>query len=645
VIKANGNQVTNSFFEDGLVKSSTERTSTSKGAQLVALHKLDYTADGDRSVDVSRIDVAGAEGYLDQTAKYGYTPTGSLAAVTKTGADAGDSESYVYDAAGNVTEQSMTPAGGAATITKFVYERNRLQSSAVAGSGVWVDAQYDPFGRTSTSTLRTSGTLVERYAYDGFDRVTKHEKFKPDGSAESVTDSVFDPFDRTVRQTTKVGTQAAKATRFVYLGLSDQVVSEEQQDAGGVWKVAKSYTYGPGGERLSLADTPVDGSAGSTSYYSTNPHTDTEALTSEATGQTVATYRYSAYGTTDEKGTTGVDKVENDPVKDADVVNPYRFNGKRFNAAAGSYDMGFRDYNPGLNRFTTRDMYNGALADMRLGSDPWNTNRYAFAGGNPVTGIELDGHYYLDTQGDQPATGAAAYDEQLKEALGPEKYDAYMDSIMSEAPDGDLTDYVAGGVSRVAETAASSSLLLKALPGPHPYEAASDKFNDVVGADTSTGSYRRGGGAVDGAMLLATLLTLGATSASSTPLIAERFVQTARATRAANTADRVSSPLWSRTKSKTGPQNALRHFKDHGADFPSLNNAAEYVADAQQFLRNPGNGVMTTRRTNGDVVRYDPYQNIFGVMDSSGAPKTYFKPNPAEHGYATNLDYYLGQYW
>ncbi|SFG15338.1 hypothetical protein SAMN04488025_11815 [Planifilum fulgidum] len=42
--------------------------------------------------------------------------------------------------------------------------------------------------------------------------------------------------------------------------------------------------------------------------------------------------------------------------------------------------MGFRDYDPGLNRFLTRDMYNGALADMRLALDPWNMNRYALCG-------------------------------------------------------------------------------------------------------------------------------------------------------------------------------------------------------------------------------------------------------------------------
>jgi RHS repeat-associated protein len=54
--------------------------------------------------------------------------------------------------------------------------------------------------------------------------------------------------------------------------------------------------------------------------------------------------------------------------------------------------MGFRDYDPGLNRFLSRDSYNGALADLDLGLNPWTMNRYGFAGGNPVSFIELDGH-------------------------------------------------------------------------------------------------------------------------------------------------------------------------------------------------------------------------------------------------------------
>ena len=109
------------------------------------------------------------------------------------------------------------------------------------------------------------------------------------------------------------------------------------------------------------------------------------------------------------------------------------------------------------------------------------------------------------------------------------------------------------------------------------------------------------------------------------------------------TSERISSPLWTAGKTDSAPANALRHFNDHGADFPGLNNSLEYVADAQSFLRSPPSGTLTRLRTNGDVVRYNPGSNTFGVMDSSGAPRTYFRPDPAQHGYPTNLDYFNAQ--
>ncbi|MEV4987527.1 RHS repeat-associated core domain-containing protein, partial [Micromonospora sp. NPDC053811] len=33
----------------------------------------------------------------------------------------------------------------------------------------------------------------------------------------------------------------------------------------------------------------------------------------------------------------------------------FRFNASRWDAGSGTYDMGFRNYDPGLNRFLTRD--------------------------------------------------------------------------------------------------------------------------------------------------------------------------------------------------------------------------------------------------------------------------------------------------
>ncbi|WP_374709396.1 RHS repeat-associated core domain-containing protein [Desmospora profundinema] len=66
-------------------------------------------------------------------------------------------------------------------------------------------------------------------------------------------------------------------------------------------------------------------------------------------------YGYTAYGKDDEKAFTGVDKP--DPGNpDEDVYNSYRYSAKRWDPATKQYDMGFRDYIPGLNRFLTRDM-------------------------------------------------------------------------------------------------------------------------------------------------------------------------------------------------------------------------------------------------------------------------------------------------
>jgi hypothetical protein len=101
--------------------------------------------------------------------------------------------------------------------------------------------------------------------------------------------------------------------------------------------------------------------------------------------------------------------------------------------------------------------------------------------------------------------------------------------------------------------------------------------------------------------------------------------------------------LWTSTNSSTSAQNAFSHFGAHGADFPSASNALQYVDEAQTFLRTPPSGTLTTIRTNGDIVRYNPTTNNFGVMDAASNPRTFFKPDPAVHGYPTNMDYFNAQ--
>ncbi|TCC35300.1 DNRLRE domain-containing protein, partial [Kribbella speibonae] len=388
ITKPNGNLATFTYHEDGLPRIQTEK----HNQQLISSHALRFTSDGDRSQDVEKVLKANSTDYLDQASTYSYTPARQLETVVKTGVEKGDNESYEYDAAGNTKKQTI-----GATTSTMTYDRNRLIKT-VTGTTT-VNQRYDPFGRATSSDAGTQ--VVEQNAYDGYDRLVRQQKFDTAGAPTFTRNQTYDAFDRVTNQSEKVGAAASISTRYTFVGLADQVAAEEEKDTGGTWKVSKSYAYGANGENLSLVDSPVNGTTSKKSFYGTNPHGDTETLTDATTGTTTSTYRYTAYGQADKVGTTGDDAIQDDPAKDADIVNPYRFNSSRFNGATGTYDMGFREYNPGLNRFLSRDMFDGAVQDLGLGTDPWNANRYMFGGGNPITRIELNGHYNIDDNGER----------------------------------------------------------------------------------------------------------------------------------------------------------------------------------------------------------------------------------------------------
>ena len=86
------------------------------------------------------------------------------------------------------------------------------------------------------------------------------------------------------------------------------------------------------------------------------------------------------------------------------------------------------------------------------------------------------------------------------------------------------------------------------------------------------------------------------------------------------------------------------HFAAHGADFGCAT-IADYQFLADQFLsRIPGGDLLEcVRHWNLEIVRYDVTTTEFGVLTASGHIKTYFTPDPAEHGEATNLDYFNGE--
>lgn len=65
---------------------------------------------------------------------------------------------------------------------------------------------------------------------------------------------------------------------------------------------------------------------------------------------------------------------------------------------------------------------------------------------------------------------------------------------------------------------------------------------------------------------------------------------------------------------------------------------------ASDFLTGSrADGVLEKVRPGTDAVRYHPASNAFGVISGGGTVRTFYKPDPARHGYPGNLEYFHAQ--
>jgi len=99
-----------------------------------------------------------------------------------------------------------------------------------------------------------------------------------------------------------------------------------------------------------------------------------------------------------------------------------------------------------------------------------------------------------------------------------------------------------------------------------------------------------------------------------------------------------------------------QHYADHGKDF-GASSRNEYEQFADMFWAEPKPAhVHEYRRRLGDIIRFDPRDQTFSVVDNKSVIRTFFKPIPcvsipapqraAEkmagrcHGYADNIQYF-----
>lgn len=364
----NGNTTTYDYFLDDSLKQMETKKSD---GMIIQKHVLEYNENGNRIKDVYTGKDANNQA-INNTFTYTYDPRDRLVQYDKAG-DNPVIESYVLDANNNIVTKTNN-----GQVTAYTYDKNRLTSMVKDGKVSLYT--YDPMGRVEKVTKENK--VDEQFTYDQFDRTIEHNKLKPDGVTQTKTQYTYDTMDRTTSKTEKAGTTEAKTTNFNYLGMTNQMISEEV--AG---QITKSYTYSPWGDRLSMLKQDVN----ELSFYQYNTDVDVEMLTDE-NGNVKATYGYNPYGEDDTSMFTGVDKP--DPFQpDKEAYNPYRYGGQRWDPNTQSYDLGFRDYFPSLGRFLTPDAYNDSVANKGIVLDPSNNNLYAYAAGNPLAFTDMDGHW------------------------------------------------------------------------------------------------------------------------------------------------------------------------------------------------------------------------------------------------------------
>ena len=246
----------------------------------------------------------------------------------KTEGGAAESTTYEYDKNNRLTEE-RTLSGGKERITSYGYDANgnltyrvhsELESASdtTPGLGLSKDAE----------------ALVEMYAYDGLNRLTR--AMKGGQTAEYTYDG------NNLRQSKTVD---GVTTTHIWDG---QNMAAEK--AGGETTV---YIRG-----LSLVTRK--GADGGKSYYHFNTHGDTAALT-DANGTITADYRYDAYG---------------NPLTEITDPNPFRYAGEYTDDETGFLYLRNRYYEPATGRFVTEDPVRDGL------------NWYAYCAGNPIAFID-----------------------------------------------------------------------------------------------------------------------------------------------------------------------------------------------------------------------------------------------------------------
>ena len=226
---------------------------------------------------------------------------------------------------------------------------------------------YDKHGNMTKAVMPGQGNDTTSYTYDA--AMHPRRTTEPDGS---WVEYAYDALDRAVRRQESGGD-----VRLLFNdGPNDQVALET--NAAGVAKTR--YVLDSAGRPVGQQQV---GAVGLGWFVTDLRNNLTQIL--NASGAVKSVYGYDPFGKEKAAHSASTDGFS----------SRLRFQMAPVDEKTGTYNLGPRLYDPGVNRFLSADHYVGAAANMDLQLDPLTGNRYLYAGANPI-GLIDDGHGWFD---------------------------------------------------------------------------------------------------------------------------------------------------------------------------------------------------------------------------------------------------------
>lgn len=289
------------------------------------------------------------------------------------------------------------------------------------------------------------------------------------------------------------------------------------------------------------------------------------------------------------------------------VFNPYRYASKHYDEETGLIYFGKRYYDPSRKRWITPDPA-GPIDGANL---------YAFVRNNPFRYHDYFGLFASFREVNLRSTMQGIYHGAMDFSLNC-LHDLQLGAAYLGAPDWDMS---LEDRMRMMESVSASHIRQRARIDGWVRSTLSIDASDEVYQSFRSGTTR---GLEIGSLLFGGYGVVrgraGFSMFSKIPVQTSKLVKTNDIINASK-----SNKIWTSTKKRTSVENAFRHWKDHGSEFPKLSNAKQYVEQSRSFFAEREKLLMKIR-PNGEIIIYDIETNVFGVFTNEGVPKTMFKP-------------------